>query len=329
MSKRNARSRAVVGRGRARDREPVEEVVADAGSGRVPAHLASRFVLPTPPAQGAADDAASRSSSPSPGSGGSRSGSPSSASTSSSESPGAGVLARRASFPIRLCMWDLGQCDAKRCTGRKLSRLGMMETLRLGGAHRGGVLLSPAGRKVVSAADRGLVEEGGISVIDASWAQIESLPWGRLKGGVPRLLPRLVAANPVNYGKPEKLTCAEAIAATLFIVGRPEAAAVVLEQFGWGPEFARLNSEVLALYAAAPDSDGVMAVQAAWEARIEGEARQGGRCRDLPPSYSDAEEEEEERERVAAAAAKKEAAAAAAAAAAATAKEAEAVVVPV
>lgn len=105
-------------------------------------------------------------------------------------------------------MWDLGQCDRKRCTGTKLARIGLVKELKLGVSFPG-VILSPAGTGCVSNQDKELIGQKGLCVVDCSWNRIDEVPFHRCKGAAPRLLPWLVAANPVNFGKPTKLSCAE------------------------------------------------------------------------------------------------------------------------
>lgn len=164
---------------------------------------------------------------------------------------------------VPLAMWDFNQCDPRRCSGRRLARVGALRSLRLTQPCRG-LLLTPTATVALSPADGDTLRRGGLTVVDCSWARVDEIDWRVLRGGVPRLLPFLLAANPVNYGRPLKLTCAEALAAGLWIGGERSQARAVMGHFGWGESFFALNAELLDAYAATADSAGVVAVQAAY-----------------------------------------------------------------
>ncbi|XP_015890883.2 uncharacterized protein LOC107425393 isoform X2 [Ziziphus jujuba] len=164
---------------------------------------------------------------------------------------------------IQLAMWDFGQCDAKRCTGRKLSRFGLLKELRVNNGF-GGIVLSPVGMQCVSREDSNLVKQKGLAVVDCSWARLDDVPFVKLRCTAPRLLPWLVAANPVNYGRPCQLSCVEALSAALLICGEEETAHLLLGKFKWGHAFLSLNRELLKAYSGCQNSADVISVQNDW-----------------------------------------------------------------
>lgn len=68
----------------------------------------------------------------------------------------------------------------------------------------------------------------------------------------------MVAVNPVNYGKPFKLSCVEAIAATLSLAGFNNDSIDLLSHFKWGISFLEVNRDVFNLYEVCNTSDEVL-----------------------------------------------------------------------
>lgn len=121
-------------------------------------------------------------------------------------------------------------------------------------------------------------------------------------------VPYLVAANTVNYGKPWRLNCVEALAASFYICGHEDWAQQVLEPFSYGSSFLAINSQLLKRYAACSTEEEVKATQEKWLAKIEREyaerrADRGpddiwttGNTNHIVPNDSDDSDEEEEEE---------------------------------
>ncbi|KAI1359268.1 hypothetical protein F5Y08DRAFT_319963 [Xylaria arbuscula] len=172
--------------------------------------------------------------------------------------------------PFKAACWDLNHCDPKRCSGKKLIRLGLMRDLHLGQRHNG-VIITPNGKHTLSPADRELMDQYGAAVVECSWARTKEVQWNKVGGKCERLLPYLVAANTVNYGKPYRLNCVEALAASFYICGHPDWAEQVLLPFNYGESFLAINSKLLKKYAACEDEEAIKRTEKEWLERLERE----------------------------------------------------------
>lgn len=176
-------------------------------------------------------------------------------------------------FPTKLAMWDFDHCDPKRCSGKKLERLGFIKNMRVGQKFNG-VVVSPNGKGVVCPDDLEIVETCGAAVVECSWARLDEVPFNKIGGKHERLLPYLVAANTVNYGRPWRLNCVEALAACFAIVGHIDWAEMLLENFSWGLTFLKINEELIKVYQQCTDSESVQKAQDEWLEKIEKEAKE-------------------------------------------------------
>ena len=148
-------------------------------------------------------------------------------------------------FEMKAYVIRLKEDNPKKCTAVRLKKFGLVEFVD----RPRGILLNPFAKKVLSRADRA----DGVTALDVSWNLLRSFSDYRPA----RKLPFLVAANPVNYGKPFKLSTAEALASSLWILGYKEQAKGLMEKFRWGPHFLELNKKRLEAYAKAGNAGEV------------------------------------------------------------------------
>jgi len=168
-------------------------------------------------------------------------------------------------MPVPLHVIHLDQDDPKKCTSKRLQAYNLVSLhTKPEKAPRRGFLLDPSSNMVLSPLDKRLMEIGGsIVVLDCSWKRIdESIEIiqskSRLDG---RVLPHLLAANQVSWGKIGRLSSVEALAASLMILGWSEQAKQILGPFPFGEHFLELNHQPLEAYSNAKSIEEVLSLQ--------------------------------------------------------------------
>ncbi len=107
-----------------------------------------------------------------------------------------------------------------------------------------------------------------------NWRKMRKIMLVQSSTGISRLtrpVPYLVAANSVNYGRPWRLNCAEALAACFFICGHEDWAHEVLKHFSYGEPFLEINYQLLKRYAACSNEEEIKKSEESWLAKIERE----------------------------------------------------------
>ena len=147
------------------------------------------------------------------------------------------------------------QDDPKKCTAAKLVRFGLAKKIATLCSKT--ALLHPFAADTLLNSEKRIFHS--ITALDCSWNKAEKM-FQKKYSGIPRKLPPLLAGNPVNYSKINKLTTVEALASAAFILGNKELCADLLAKFNWGHTFLELNENLLNDYQSARSEDDVNSI---------------------------------------------------------------------
>jgi len=165
-------------------------------------------------------------------------------------------MRNKSSLSKYVTVYYTAQCNPKKCSGLKIWRLykqgrfkqlkGLNLVKNSSKIPRFSIILNPMSPRTLSINDQPIFLRSGITVLDCSWNQAESI--FKIKFSNSRRLPTLLAANPVNYGKPSKLSSVEALAAAFILLDFAKMAEDILSGFNWGIQFLNLNVNLLNNY---------------------------------------------------------------------------------
>lgn len=141
--------------------------------------------------------------------------------------------------PKLFCL-HFNECDITKCTALKLKRLNLVTIItKIKGGLNNAIALNPFSNRELTIDDREVILKFGIIVIDCSWNRI--FEFKKFNFRISRKLPPMIATNPTNYGKWEKLSSVEALAGALYVTNFISKADLILSKFQWGSQFKKLN----------------------------------------------------------------------------------------
>jgi pre-rRNA-processing protein TSR3 len=169
---------------------------------------------------------------------------------------------------IPLHVIHLGQDDPKKCTARRIGKRGLATIHHdFRKIPNRAFLLAPNAGTLLGPDDLPSIQLGAsIMALDCSWKKLED-SFSSIQKKSPRLeprtLPALLAANPVSWGTPGRLSTVEALAACLVLLDRKLQAEKLLSSFRWGMTFLELNKSPLEAYSTAKTREDLAKLQ--WE----------------------------------------------------------------
>ena len=149
----------------------------------------------------------------------------------------------------------LKQDDPRKCSAAKLVKFGLARPVTRTASRT--LILNPFSKKTLLKSDRKLVHS--ITGIDCSW-NLAVPAFKKPFTGVSRKLPPLLAGNPINYSKLNKLTTVEALAGAVYVLGEPDLTHTLLKKFKWGHTFFALNENLLQDYSKAKSESEILEI---------------------------------------------------------------------
>ena len=156
---------------------------------------------------------------------------------------------------MRINLLMFYQDDPKKCTAAKLIKFGLAKKITKSQSKT--VLLHPYSKKTLFNHEKSLFTS--ITGIDCSWNLVTSA-FKKPFTGISRKLPPLLAGNPMNYSKLNKLSTVEALAAAVYILGESDLTHTLLQKFKWGNTFFELNKNLLQDYSKAQSESEIFEI---------------------------------------------------------------------